>query len=164
LQYRTYFNDTDIPELFATFKDTLVSWMNGKLYLHNTGINNKFYGKLHGCSLKAVVNGHLTYTKRYSSIRLSTDKNLWNIEFTIPQGENYPDQKTILRTAMMRKKENALYSDILRNIISRAGVEDFTLIYDGTRMVGEYMDVEISDATSDDVSLGAVQVNYLIAK
>jgi hypothetical protein len=159
-----YFNDTDIPELFASFKDTLVSWMNGQLYLHNSGANNTFYGKLHGCSLKAVVNGHLTYTKRYSSIRLSTDKNLWNIEFTIPQGENYPDQKTILRTAMMRKKENALYSDILRNIISRAGVEDFTLIYDGTRMVGEYMDVEISDATSDDVSLGAVQVNYLIAK
>jgi hypothetical protein len=138
--------------------------MNGQLWLHNTGANNTFYGKLHGCSLKTVVNGHITYTKRYSSIRLSSNKNLWNIEFTIPQGENYPNQKTILRTAMMREKENALYSDILRNIISRAGVEDFTLIYNGTRMVGEVMDVEFTDATNEDVSLGAVQVNYLIAK
>jgi hypothetical protein len=138
--------------------------MNGQLWLHNVGANNTFYGKLHVCSIKFAVNGHVTYTKRYSSIRISTDNNLWNIEFTIPEGENYIDQKTILRPSMMREKENALYSDILRNIISRAGVEDLTLIYNGTRMVGEYMDVEFTDATNEDVSLGAVQVNYQIAK
>jgi len=164
MEYRTYFNDTDVPELFASFKDTLVSWMNGKLYLHNSGLNNTFYGKLHGCSLKVPVNGNVQYTKRYSSIRLSSDKNLWSIEFTIPDGENYVNQKTILRPAMFREKENALYSDILRNIITRTGVEDLALIYNGTRMVGEFMDVEIKETTNQDVFLGAVQVNYQIAK
>ena len=163
-RFGTYFNDSNVPENFTFFKDTLVSFMNGQLYLHNQGNLNTFYGKVHGCSLTVPVNQYSSMMKRYSSIRMSTDKNIWNIEFRIDEGVNYPNQKSILRPSILREKENAIYSDILRNIVSRAGVEDLTLIHNGTRMVGEYMDVEISNETNEEVNLGIVQVNFLIAK
>ena len=162
--FGTYFNDDDFPEDFATFKDNLISFLNGQLYLHGNGLLNTFYGKLHGCSIKIPVNQYASVMKRFSSIRVSTDNNLWYTEFNIPEGVNYQAQKSSLVPAIMREKENALYSDILRNIINRAGVEDINLIHNGNRMVGESMEVTLSDSTDDDVNLGTVQVNFLIAK
>jgi len=162
--FGTYYNDDDFPEDFATFKDNLISFMNGQLYLHGGGALNTFYGKLHGCSITIPVNQYASVMKRFSSIRVSTDKNIWYSEFNIPEGVNYPAQKSRLVPAIMREKENALYSDVLRNIINRAGMEDINIIHNGNRMVGESMEVTLTDDTDESVNLGTVQVNFLIAK
>lgn len=160
----TLYNDTGIPENLAFFKDNLFSFFNGQLYLHNSGANNTFFGKLHGCSVTAIVNQYATIAKRFSNIRVSTNTNIWDVEFNIPEGLNYPAQKSLLKPALFRERENALYSDILRSIINRAGAEDVNLLHTGQRMVGETMSVLISDSTATEAELGVATVNFLIAR
>jgi hypothetical protein len=157
-------SETSNPENFAFLGDTLVSFLGGNLYLHNEGSPNTFYETLHPCSITAIINQFGSNTKRFSSIHLSCSKNIFNFEFDIPEGLNYPQQKSILVPTIIREKENALYSDILRNIIGRDGVENTSLLYNGTRLVGEQMSVTLSDVTDEDIRLGLLQVNFLIAR
>ena len=159
-----YYSDNDVPEDFASYKDVLISFLNGQLYLHGNGPNNTFYGKLHDCSISFPTNMYPAVMKRYSSIRISSNKNIWYIRFDIEEGENYPTQKSILVPAYMREKENAIYSDILRSILKRNGVEDINIIHTGNRMVGESMVVTLSDATVQSVNLGPTQINFLIER
>lgn len=162
--FATYESETSIPENFAFHGDTLVSFLQGHLYLHNVGALNTFYGKVHECGIMSVVNMYAGNTKRYSSIHVSCNNNIFSFEFNIPEGLNYPEQKSILLPAFMREKENAIYSDILRNIIGRDGIENISLLYNGTRLVGETMTVTLTDTSDEDVRLGLMEVNFLIAR
>lgn len=160
----TLYNDTHIIQNIASYGDEMFSFLNGQLYIHGRGGTlNNFYGKQHSCGVTFVVNKFPSQIKRFKNILISTDRNVWGIEFNIPAGLNYGAQKTLLRPTVIRARENRLVSDINRNIIGKNGDEDVNLLYKGERMTGEYMEVEISNDDSTDVELREIEVKFLIS-
>jgi hypothetical protein len=94
---------------------------------------------------------------------MSTNANVWDVEFTIPEGLNYGDQKSILKPSILRERSNQVVSDILRNIIGKDGNESVNLLYNAERLIGEYVKVEISNEDGTDVELREVEVKFLIS-
>jgi hypothetical protein len=158
------YNDTSIPENFAHYGDIMFSFVDGSLWIHDqTNSLNMFYGKQHYASLEFYVNKYANIVKRFKNIRISTTDNIWTIEFTIPTGLNYGNQKTTLIPAQLREREGQITSDILRNIINRNDTEDLSLLYRGQRMTGEFMKVKLSESSTDDAELREVEVKFLIS-
>lgn len=159
-----YKTDSAIPDNFAFQGDTLLSFMNGRLYLHNEGVNNTFYGQLHPCSVKFVINVPAGQSKRFANIRINSDNNIWDVEFTTEDFVNYGLQKSILKPTIIREMNGRLHSDILGNIIQRNGVENLSLLHNGHDLVGEVLFVELSNDDNSDVVLGDCEVKYYINK
>lgn len=161
--FATYRNDTNIPENFGFIGDTTVSWMNGQLYLHNTGEHNNFYGKQHGCYIKASINVPGGVSKRFANIYINSNRNDWDVEFTTEDRVNYGPQKSILKPSIIKEVNGRLHSDILKNIIKRDGVtEDISALYSGHDLVGEVLFVKLSNEDSDNVLLGEIEVKFHI--
>jgi hypothetical protein len=160
-QYKT---NSKIPEMFAFQGDTHISFLEGKLYLSNNGVNNTFYGQLQPCSVKFAVNIQPISSKRYSNIWINSNKNIWDVEFTSEDMVNYGLQKSILKPTVIEELNGRLHASILKNMIDRDGTEDIQLLYDGHDLVGEIMFVELSNNDSSDVTLGEVEVKYYLNK
>jgi len=156
-------NNNAIPNAYAHFGDELFSFVNGKIYLHDVGAKNLFYGSQKEASISFFANKFPSQQKVLKNIRVSSDKNIWDVEITTPAGVNYNAQKTILKPTIFRERNNQIVSDILRNIISRNGQESVNLLYRGEKMIGEYATVKISNDTSEDVELREVEVKFLIS-
>jgi hypothetical protein len=152
--------DTNIPENFAFQGDTFVSFMDGELYLHNHGSKNTFYGQLQPCSLKCVINTPPYPSKRFNGIRINSTRNVWGVSFTIEGKGNYGRMKSLLMPGIINWKDDRLYSGIHKNVINRAGVEDIQLLYTGHDMVGEILNVELSNNDNLDVILGEIEVKF----
>lgn len=161
--FATYRNDTNIPENFGFIGDTTVSWMNGQLYLHNTGEHNNFYGKQHGCYIKASINVPGGVSKRFANIYINSNRNEWDVEFTTEDRVNYGPQKSILKPSIINEVNGRLHSDILKNIVKRDGVsEDIAMLYSGHDLVGEVLFVKLSNENSDNILLGEIEVKFHI--
>jgi hypothetical protein len=162
MYFATYKNDTAIPENFAYQGDTLLSFIKGAMYRHNVGTNNTFYGKLHSCAIKFIINLPAYASKRFTGIRINSNKNIWNATFTIPTQGEYKAQETRLLPTLLKWINNRLHSDIFGNILTKAGVADIQKLYDGEDLVGELMYVELTNNDNSDVILGEVEVNFKI--
>lgn len=146
------------------YGNKLFSFLGGKIYEQNTGNLNEFFGDQKDCSISFVVNAGSGDANKFSDIEISSNKNIWDVRFDIEEGVNYPVQKTILKPSIIRKKENRLYSPILRNILGRNNAEDLSKLRSGQQMTGESILVTISNSTSEDVTLKEVEVKFLTAK
>lgn len=164
LYFIDYCGEVYCPENIGTYKDTMVAFMQGQLYLHNEGSLNTFFGETKDCSLSFSVNKLPIVSKRFASINIASTKNIWNAYFSILENVNYKEQFTVLKPTVISMRENMLYSDMPRNILDRAGNTDYGLYYTGERMVGEAMEVLMTNSGSDEVLLGNVIVNFEIAK
>lgn len=153
-----------VPENYAWYGDQMYSFLQGALYLHDQSDNyNEFYGVQNECGVSLYVNKYASMVKRFKNIRLSTNQNIWDIAFSIPEGLNYGDQKSLLKPALIRNKDAQGFSDILRNIIDKFGNENLQLLYKGEKMTGEYMKVDITTANGTDVELREIEVKFLIS-
>jgi hypothetical protein len=157
-----YKTDTKIPEMFAWYGDTHVSFMDGKLYLSNVGTLNTFYGQLQPCSVKLAINAHAGDSKRYSNIKITSNKNIWDVEFTTEDMVNYGLQKSILKPTIIEELNGRLHASMLKNMIDRDGTENIDLLYDGHDMVGEIMFAELSNNDNTAVTLGEVEIKFYI--
>ena len=63
----------------------------------------------------------------------------------------------------MRTKNNRIVSDILHNIINELGEEDLNLLYDGDKLIGEYVEVTLSGTGSGEIELREIEVKSLIS-
>lgn len=152
------------PDNLGWYGSKVYGFLGGKIYQHNVGVLNEFFGHQKGCSILFIVNAGAGDANKFSNIELSSNKNIWDIQFDIEAGLNYPVQKSILKPTIIRSKENRLYSDILKNILGRNNTEDISKLRRGQDMTGETMLVTISNSTSEDVTLKEVEVKFLTAK
>lgn len=153
-----------VPDNLGWYGSKVYGFLGGKIYQHNVGVLNEFFGHQKGCSISFIVNAGAGDANKFSNIELSSNKNIWDIQFDIEAGLNYPVQKSILKPTIIRSKENRLYSDILKNILGRNNTEDISKLRRGQDMTGETMLVTISSSTSEDVTLKEVEVKFLTAK
>ena len=153
-----------VPELFADFGDRMFSFLNGKLYVHDSGATlNEFYGEQKDFSIQVPVNNLAHETKRFRNIQISSDDNVFDIQFDIPASNTYRQQRSVLKPSVMRVSNNRIVSDILRNILNELGEEDLNLLYDGQKLIGEYVIVTLSGEGSNEVELREIEVKSLIA-
>lgn len=153
-----------VPDNFAWYGDRLFSFLSGKLWKHDVGTDTSFYGDRKPCSVSFIVNAGAGDANKFSDIEMSSPDNIWDVVFNIAAGSNYPVQKTILKPAIIREKENRLYSGILRNILGRNNTEDVSKLRNGSQMTGETMLVTISNNTAGDYILKEVEVKFLTSK
>lgn len=157
-------NPGDTFENMAYYGDTMFLFRKGQLYLFDQGaVPNRFFGVQQGCSLSFYINKFASLQKRFKNIRVSTNSNEWTIRFSIPSGMNYGDQASVLKPTILRERSNQIVSDILRNIISKTGQEDVNLLYNGQRMIGEHMKVEMTSSANSDSELREVEVKFIIS-
>lgn len=153
-----------VPELFADFGDRMFSFLNGKLYVHDSGATlNNFYGEQKSFSIKVPVNNLGHETKRFRNIQINSDQNVYDIQFDIPASNTYRLQKSVLKPSVMRTTNNRIVSDILRNILNEKGIEDVNLLYDGQKLIGEHVIVTLSGTGPDEIELREIEVKSLIA-
>ena len=149
---------------FLWYGDIMLSTHNGRLFEHDSEADlNTFYGKHHSSRLDFYVNKAASIEKRFSNIRMSTNKNIWDIEMAIPEGLNYGNQKTVLKPTILREREGQIVSDILRNIISENGNENVSLLRRGSRMTGEYMKISLTEQSVEDAELREIEVSYIMS-
>ncbi len=153
-----------VPDNFAWYGNKVFSFLNGILWEHNIGTENNFYGDIKPCSITFEINANSASANKYTDIEISSPDNVWDVEFNIDKGTNYMAQKSILKPAIIRKKENRLFSPILRNILSRDNIENISLLRSGNQLIGETMKVTIYNNTEGDFTLKEVEVKFLISK
>lgn len=74
------------PETMASSQASLVSFNNGKFYLHNNGDYNEFYGTTYDSTIKFPLNQEVPNNKIYNTIGLNGD-NPWSVGFTNERGQ-----------------------------------------------------------------------------
>lgn len=151
------------PENMAWYGNSLLSFKNGQLYLHNVGALNNFYGEQKGAGIVFISNGDPASQKRLKNIEIRTDKNAWYGSIESEASVNYPRQKTIFHPAIIREVDGRLAADILNNIVRRDGSEDIQLLYNGHSMNSDVFKVYLNTDGPDDITLQETIIKYLIS-
>jgi hypothetical protein len=141
------------PENMCNGNDDMVSFKNGRVWVHNTGQYCNYYGTQYVASLVAVSNAAPSETKVYET---------FTVEGT--QAPNVPtitsslQQTSLLTPTMFRLYEGKYYTNFKRDL-GTVGVQ-FPLL-NGNRLRGRWLTANIEMGTNTLSRLYAVNFNFV---
>lgn len=138
--------------------ETLVTFMNGELYLENSNIFGYFFGEQKPMIVDVIANIEQEKVKVFNSIGLTTNLNLpdgWFVESVIvpPTDQNPTGHYTTIPSSRFRHKEEALYADIPRDIYSPIQGTDMFKMVNGRVMRGQVVTFRLVNNTDRSVVL-----------
>lgn len=156
----------------AKFIDSLISWQDGNLWVHNTNpIQNNLYGVQYSSKITLVVNSSPRtsyFETEYQRERLFYNFRLdavgaWYMpSITTPQSNQFPNgMLTQLKKNNFKLIDNKLWADLLMDVTDPnfAGISDPTqrrlaALFGGRRMQGGWLIVELQcdDPTYAEIS------------
>jgi hypothetical protein len=167
-------NGLQIPvDCYGTFGDTLVSFMNGELWLENDNpLFNNFFGDQKEMIIDVVSNADFEKIKVFQEIGLSTNNNVYNPAnpdnswscpiITIPDTEINPNgQQSWIDASRFRQKEESIYADIPRNIKSKMAGTDLYKLVNGDVLRGQAMVVRLRNKNNSKVLLYSVITKFI---
>jgi hypothetical protein len=96
------------PEAMVGMNNYFYSFKNGRLYRHNTGARNNFYGAQYPSTIRGVMNDEPSTVKTFKTISLESSAP-WNCTLTSDLGSGFIDR------AWFSLKEGDYYAHIRRN-------------------------------------------------
>lgn len=110
-----YSKMTPAPDLHSRVGNDYVTFKNGALWLHDTGLYCHYYGVQSDCFVKFVVNSEPQLVKLFDNI-LQEGTGLWTATIEIPATPSYPlGMASRLITNKWNKYEGQYRADFLRD-------------------------------------------------
>ncbi len=141
------------PENMCNGNDDMVSFKNGRVWVHNTGQYCNYYGTQYVASLTAVSNAMPSETKVYETFAVEGTQapNVPNIQSSL-------QQNSLLTPTMFRLYEGKYYTNFKRDL-GTVGVQ-FPLL-NGNRLRGRWLVANIEMGTNTLSRLYAVNFNFV---
>ena len=144
---------TYYPDYMCSSSTGIVTFKNGRIYVHNSDTAFPEYNTFHGSTapsqVHTVSNQHGSNNKVYIAFSQESD-DVWDVEFETPNG-----QYSNLVASDFDTRENIHYSDILNDSNSPGG------IIEGDRMRDVSLLAKLSILTTKLTRLFAVNFNLL---
>lgn len=123
------------PEAMIGMNNYFYSFKNGRLYRHNTGVRNNFYGTPYPSTITGVMNDEPSTVKTFKTISLEASSP-WNCTVTSDLGSGYIDRE------WFSLKEGDYYAHIRRND------DDGVLEMRSLQGIGSCIDVNSTDTSA----------------
>lgn len=141
------------PENMCNANDDMVSFKNGRVWVHNTGQYANYYGTQYVASLKAVSNAAPSETKVYETFTVEGTQAP-----NVPSIQSSLQQNSLLTPQMFRLYEGKYYTNFKRDL-GTVGVQ-FPLL-NGNRLRGRWLVMNIEMGTNTFSRLYAVNFNFV---
>jgi hypothetical protein len=141
------------PENMCNANDDMVSFKNGRVWVHNTGQYANYYGTQYVASLKAVSNAAPSETKVYETFTVEGTQAP-----NVPSIQSSLQQNSQLTPQMFRLYEGKYYTNFKRDL-GTVGVQ-FPLL-NGNRLRGRWLVMNIEMGTNTFSRLYAVNFNFV---
>ena len=123
------------PETMIGMNNYFYSFKNGRLYRHNTGVRNRFYGTQYPSTITGVMNDEPSTVKTFKTISLEASAP-WNCTVTSDLGSGYINRN------WFSLKEGDYYAHIRRND------DDGVLEMRSLQGIGSCVDVNSTDTSA----------------
>ena len=141
------------PENMCNANDDLVSFKNGRVWVHNTGQYANYYGTQYVASLTAVSNQAPSETKVYETFTVEGSEAP-----NVPSIQTSLQQNSVLTPTMFRLYEGKYYTNFKRDL-GTVGVQ--LPLLNGNRLRGRWLIARIEIGTNTLTRLYAVNFNFV---
>jgi len=141
------------PENMCNANDDLVSFKNGRVWVHNTGQYCNYYGIQYVASLTAVSNQAPSETKVYETFTVEGSEAP-----NVPSIQTSLQQNSVLTPTMFRLYEGKYYTNFKRDL-GTVGVQ--LPLLNGNRLRGRWLIARIEIGTNTLTRLYAVNFNFV---
>ena len=141
------------PENMCNANDDMVSFKNGRVWVHNTGQYANYYGTQYVASLTVVSNAAPSETKVYETFTVEGTQAP-----NVPTIQSSLQQNSLLTPQMFRLYEGKYYTNFKRDL-GTVGVQ-FPLL-NGNRLRGRWLVMNIEMGTNTFSRLYAVNFNFV---
>ena len=158
--YSTFYSY--IPEYGISVNNTLLTWKDGSLYIHDTNtVRNNFYGVQGDSEIKFISNIHPSQIKVYEDISIE-GSDPWNMGMLDEKSlRSLPGaQSTSLSLTDFEDYEGYFYSHILKNELTPNIVAPQLAILHGDYMRGDYMEITLTNSLTSKIILRTVNVGF----
>lgn len=148
------------PEYFVSINNNLASVRDSALWIHQEGIDrNKFYDEAKSSSITFSFVDSNDSPKIFQNMAVSSNKK-WSMTGKTPEGKS-----TRLSLNNFILKDNMFYANILRNENTPSDVLDSgqTPLLHGDIMIGNTLEVTLTNEDTEKVTLDAVYAGYSLA-
>ena len=141
------------PENMCNANDDMVSFKNGRVWVHNTGQYANYYGTQYVASLTAVSNAAPSETKVYETFTVEGTQAP-----NVPTIQSSLQQNSLLTPQMFRLYEGKYYTNFKRDL-GTVGVQ--LPLLNGNRLRGRWLVMNIEMGTNTFSRLYAVNFNFV---
>ena len=153
----------------------MITFMLGKVYLHNdsTVARCTFYDQKFQQKVKFVANIHPGTNKSFRYIQIGCaspmEDTLWEAledgSIYIPPNDMYPlGQWSRLRKERFELKEGLYYAEFLMNSRTTRTIDTVQDLFNGDKLVGRWLQLELSNLSDDDAAMEFVKVISDVSK
>jgi hypothetical protein len=160
-QWKT--NYSFIPEYYGYTSNSLISFINGNLWLHHSNnIRNNFYGLQQEQTITFVVNIQPDTIKRLLAMAQYTNQPWYVKSVVIPASANYPtgQSSSILATKFV-SKEGVWYAEFNKDANDPRFTSPLDALLNGREVRGQTAEITIGNQYSSEVMLYEVYVNLI---
>lgn len=130
------------PEWIASYEDKVVSFLNGNLYIHNSGTNSNFYGTQYDSSITLIFNKDAAIKKTFESIRYQANqywvaKNLGDVLTSQPNPQTGFDQISKFFQVDFTIEEGVYFNALLRD--ANSGQDPVVALWEGDWLKGTWI-------------------------
>ena len=141
------------PENMCNANDDMVSFKNGRVWVHNTGQYANYYNTQYVASLKVVSNAAPSETKVYETFTVEGTQAP-----NVPTIQSSLQQSSLLTPQMFRLYEGKYYTNFKRDL-GTVGVQ--LPLLNGNRLRGRWLVMNIEMGTNTFSRLYAVNFNFV---
>lgn len=145
------------PEYYSTIMNNLVSGKDRSLWRHmETVSRNLFYGDFNNSTITIDANKDNDAPKLYQNIGISSTEK-WSMTCVMPDGK-----ESLLDVGSFTVRDNIFYADILRNKNTASDTLEVnqTPLLHGEKMIGETLEITLTNDSSNRIVLDAVYIGY----
>ena len=155
ISYRDY-----VPERIASTSMKLITFNEGKLYVHNSNpIHNNFYGTQYTSKINTVSNESAKNIKVFRA--MSYESNLpWSAPLiTIPANSQYKlGMQSRLKAGKFINKEGVYYSEFLKDLNSPGFATSTDALIDGRDLRGKILEIVLESDNTEHTVLFSLNV------
>jgi len=143
------------PEWFTSAQNSIISWKNGTLYVHNSATKNNFYGSQYSSSMTFVFNKDNILKKTFDYLTL--DCNDYWISQTSGDVNTALGQQSNLVQGDYQIHEGLYHAALMRDANSLGGV------INGDYLKGTWLETKFSNSATNLVYLSGLYLGYQLS-
>lgn len=164
-----------IADYYASIGNVFVSFKNGELWVHDSGLYNNFYGTQYEQQIDFAANMVFDKVKVFDFVGINTNNNkfvsasatkAWDVAFVIVEPSvQYPQGLySYIPAGKLRHKEGILYGDILRDVYTPMTGTTLNKLINGRPMRGTAARIMLRNKSDQSVVLNGVIIGMTFSE
>lgn len=151
-----------VPEMYGRLRNTVVSFKDGKLWLHEAGTTrNFFYDVQYDSKIRFVLN------KDYPKVKMPLSvwyrgKGAWGAKLTVAPSDSYPlGMETQMAPELFRLENDGYYASVLRNSLDPRFTDPTLALVNGDAVTGATVDCELYSSDTSEARIDSNNILYM---